>query len=275
LISMSTPYFTSGPAMAARLREIATQVETAPSDLTDTLLTVSFQVTQAYGSTPAARIATIDALAAVFGTVATSRVVGNGYHRDIDHTPGGPVPNVSVFGAVPPPVEVQRETLAAQLAELDAQIALTAAAVLTPDSPDLPGSPADYGFNPTLPPAVPVTISDETLRQAEVLERGHFHPGDERECFGEHEVEESRPVHADGIGGAAPVAVSPERVAEILAQINEAVDRAPCGDDDIINSLPELGHVTGTTATGGVLAFTLADRTQFVWVGHDGWQVRS
>lgn len=119
---MATAYFTSGTALAARLREIADQIEAAPSDLSETILTVAFQVSS-HSKDEAARIATIDAIAAAFGTVAETDQVGDSYHRDIDYAKGGSRPNLNVFGRVLPPVEVQREELLAQLAQLDERIA--------------------------------------------------------------------------------------------------------------------------------------------------------
>lgn len=141
---MSESYFTTGVAMAARLTEIArTLASLGEKEFNNAYLDVVIQVDSYLNVDPAGRIATIDRIAAAFDLTAESKDLGGQFHR------GASIENLNVFGVVPPPVELRREVLLAQLAQLDAETAATvvpsladvAAAALTPDADELPAVP--------------------------------------------------------------------------------------------------------------------------------------
>ncbi len=141
LISMTPQYYDTTDALADHLTDIAARLRTVGPVTRLWLSSLSIQVTSQGSAEPAQRIATIDAIAAALGLppAETREVFGDSYHRRASDD------IVTVYGVVPAPIEVQREQLLAQLAELDVQEAAqraTAQAALTPDSPELPAEPS-------------------------------------------------------------------------------------------------------------------------------------
>jgi hypothetical protein len=105
----------NGPQFAAALRILADRFDT----MTEELSTGSYVGLTIMPKSPG----DVELIAAALGIpTATEKMAGDAYHRKA--TRGG----ISVFAPCPPPTTAAREVLAAQLAELDAQIAREAKA---------------------------------------------------------------------------------------------------------------------------------------------------
>lgn len=146
MISVTTAYFTSGRAMAAHLTEVAEKIAEL-GDISKVYLGLDFQITDHSGDDIAdpARMATVDAISSALGLVAADEAWSDGtlVRRAGRH-------GVAIYGVRPKPVEVQREELLAQLAQLDAQIA-----TVRPTQAD---GDLDHGIN--LGPTGPLSADD-------------------------------------------------------------------------------------------------------------------
>lgn len=239
----TTPYnFTSGATLAARLRELADRVEPV-GDLATAALIVRFQFTNHGGGDDLRRVASVDALAAAFGESPVADSPDNTgvyrYGTDLGN------PFTSTYTTLQSGVEERRAKLLAELAKLPPA---------EPARPNQDDHLADYGFNPTRPPAEPCLTVVGTGPECEACD------GPASGVHSNHTLTEDAAAAASAAADLGPVpARAPVDLAEICRTLGE-----PSGPTDVaIREIP-TAYPIHYAASGAIRAFAVEGHAPLV-----------